>query len=221
MRIASYIDHTILKATTTESDVEKLIAEANEYQFAAVCVPPSYVEFSRRLLAGSSVHLATVVGFPFGYHTAVTKQTETRKALEDGADEIDMVMNIGALKNGHTQILRDEVRAVLEEVRKARKKLKVIIESGILSPEEIISCCGIYAEAGVDFVKTSTGFAEKSASVADVQLMRSHLPSVIEIKASGGIRDLAFARQLVEAGATRLGCSASVAIVKEEENQLR
>jgi deoxyribose-phosphate aldolase len=219
MRIASYIDHTILKATTQLKDVQKLVQEAKDHGFAAVCVPPVYVQECKRLLAGSSVKLATVIGFPFGYHSLSTKLEECNQAILDGADELDMVMNIAALKNQDLSTLEKEAAAISNKVKKEGRVLKVIIESGILSDQEIIQCCSIYAQAGVDFVKTSTGFAERSASVEAVQLMRAHLPSSIQIKASGGIRDLHFAKQLVEAGATRLGCSASVAIVKEEENQ--
>lgn len=219
MRIASFIDHTILKQTASRSDVLRLADEALTYGFAAICVPPYYVPDCRDKLAGSQVKLATVVGFPFGYHAIETKVEETRKAISDGADEIDMVMNVAALKTGDAEHVKKDIIAVLSEVRKGGKVLKVIIESGVLTDEEIVICCRLCSEAHVDFVKTSTGFAEKSATVAAVQLMRANLPSTIQIKASGGIRDLTFARQLVEAGANRLGCSASVAIVKEEENE--
>lgn len=220
MRIASFIDHTILKQTTTRAEAFRIAEEGLLHGFAAICIPPYYVSDCRARLGVSQVKLATVVGFPFGYHSIETKVEETRKAIKDGADEIDLVMNIAGLKNNDLEHLKKEVNAILTVVRKTGKLIKVIIESGILSDNEIIQCCKLYSEVHVDFVKTSTGFAEKSASVAAVQLLRMHLPSSIKIKASGGIRDLAFARQLIIAGANRLGCSASVAIVKEEEIEL-
>ncbi len=163
--------------------------------------------------------MATVIGFPFGYSTATAKQAETDQAITDGADELDVVINLVALKAGNTGLLEAEIKGILAAAHRHDRLVKVIIESGILLTEEIIQCCHLYAAAGVDFVKTSTGYAEKGASVEAVQLMRKHLPSTIQVKASGGIRTYTFARELVDAGATRLGCSASVAIVTgEKEN---
>lgn len=213
MNIASYIDHTLLKPAILTAEVEKLCSEAYEYGFAAVCVPPPFVKRSKTILTPTKVKVATVVGFPFGYSVMEAKLAETVLAIVDGADELDMVVNITALKNGDWSYLEKEVKVVLEMVRNNKKVLKVIIESGILSQHEIVECCKLYAAAGVDFVKTSTGYAEKGASVEAVQLMRKHLPSNISIKASGGIRTYEFAKELIEAGASRLGCSASVAIV--------
>lgn len=213
MDIASYIDHTLLKPTMLAADAEQLCREAYEYRFAAVCVPPPFVKRCKTILAPAEIKVATVIGFPFGYSMLEAKLAETVLAVVDGADELDMVINLVALKNGDWQYLEKEVVHVLEIVRSKGRVLKVIIESGILTDEEIIKCCELYAKAGVDFVKTSTGYAEKGASVAHVQLMRSHLPSGIQIKASGGIRTYEFAKQLVDAGADRLGCSAGVAIV--------
>lgn len=219
MNIASYIDHTILKPTTLISDIELLCTEATMYNFAAVCVPPPFTKFAKGLLGGTSVKTATVVGFPFGYSAIEAKVTETLLAIVDGVDEIDMVANISAIKNGDWNFVKHEAEVLIPMAHKKEKQIKVIIESGVLTDEEIIRCCEIYAELGADFVKTSTGYAEKGATVEAVQLMRKHLPSTIQIKASGGIRNFAFAKQLVEAGANRLGCSASVAIVKESLNQ--
>ena len=213
MNIASYIDHTLLKPAILTAEIEKLCSEAYEYGFAAVCVPPPFVKRSKTILTPTKVKVATVIGFPFGYSLIEAKLAETVLAIVDGADELDMVMNIAALKNGDWTYLEKEVKLVLEVVRSNQKVLKVIIESGILTQDEIIACCKLYADAGVDFVKTSTGYAEKGASVEDVQLMRKHLPSTVNIKASGGIRTYEFASRLIEAGANRLGCSASVAIV--------
>lgn len=216
MKINSFIDHTLLKPTAILQEVDTICAEAVEYGFASVCIPPFYVERATAKVKGSKVKVTTVIGFPFGYTYIDTKAEETRQALNYGANEIDMVMNIAALKNGDFEYLKKEVAAVLEEVRNKNAILKVIIESGVLNQSEIIACCDIYAEQGVDFVKTSTGYAEKGATLEAVQLMRQHLPSAIGIKASGGIRTYEFAKQLVDAGATRLGCSASIAIVKGE-----
>ena len=213
MNIASYIDHTLLKPSMLTADAERLCNEAYEYGFAAVCVPPPFVKRCKTLLQPTAVKVATVIGFPFGYSVIEAKVAETVLAIVDGADELDMVINIAALKNGDWSYLEKEAGIVLEMVRKSKRVLKVIIESGILTEEEIIKCCGLYARAGVDFVKTSTGYAEKGASVEAVQLIRAHLPSTVQVKAAGGIRTYEFAKQLIEAGADRLGCSAGVAIV--------
>jgi deoxyribose-phosphate aldolase len=218
MNIASYIDHTLLKPTILTSDIENLCREAYEYGFAAVCVPPPFIKRSKVLLAPTAVKVATVIGFPFGYSVIEAKLAEAVMAIVDGADELDMVINLAALKNGDLAYLEKEINVVLELVRTNKKVLKVIIESGILTKEEIVNCCRLYGNAGVDFVKTSTGYAEKGASAEDVQLIRKHLPSNIRVKASGGIRTYEFARQLVEAGADRLGCSASVAIVSGSQD---
>ncbi len=215
MPIASYIDHTVLKPTTTIANVEKLCAEATQYGFAAVCVPPLFVKKAKELVAGTHVKVATVIGFPFGYSAIEAKVAEIVLAIIDGADELDMVINISAVKNKDWQFLAYELNTVMPIIKGKGKIIKVIIESGILTDEEIITCCGIYGAAGVDFMKTSTGYAEKGASVAAVQLMRKHLPAAVKIKASGGIKNYSFARELIDAGADRLGCSSSVQIVKE------
>lgn len=216
MQIASYIDHTILKPTLLATDVERICAEAKEYGFAAVCVPPLFVKRAKEGTAGSKVKVATVIGFPFGYSAIEAKVAEIVLAILDGVDELDMVINISAVKNKDWQYLANEINTVMPIIRSKGKVIKVIIESGILTDEEIITCCDIYGAAGVDFMKTSTGYAEKGATVEAVRLMRKHLADTVKIKASGGIRDYAFAKQLVEAGADRLGCSAGVQIVKEE-----
>lgn len=215
MNIASYIDHTILKPTTLVSDIEQLCTEATMYKFAAVCVPPPFVRFAKGLVEGSGVKTATVIGFPFGYSAIEAKVTETLLAIVDGAEELDYVVNISAIKNGDWNFLKHEGEVLIPMAHQKERHVKMIIESGVLTDEEIIRCCEIYAELGADFVKTSTGYAEKGATLEAVQLMRKHLPSNIKIKASGGIRNYEFAKQLVEAGADRLGCSASVNIVKE------
>lgn len=216
MNIASYIDHTLLKPSTTIQDIKKLCSEATQYNFYAVCVPPPLVKNARAVLQNSAVKTATVIGFPFGYSIARAKLVEAQQAMQDGADELDVVINLVALKNGAWDYLRLEMESIVEAAHAKEKIVKVIIESGILTDEEIIRCCEIYAKVGVDFLKTSTGYAEKSATVEAVQLMRAHLPSSIRIKASGGIRSFEQAVQMVKAGAGRLGCSASVAIVNQQ-----
>lgn len=213
MNIAQYIDHTLLKPTTTSNEINQLCEEAKEYRFAAVCVPPPLVTLAKKYLTGSDVKVATVIGFPFGYSVPAAKLAEAAQAIADGADELDVVINLVALRASETAYLTAEIEPMVTLAHQHGRLVKVIIESGILTDSEIVVCCNIYAAANVDFVKTSTGYAEKGASVAAVQLMRQHLPSSIQIKASGGIRTFEFAKELVDAGATRLGCSASVAIV--------
>ncbi|HYO21256.1 MAG TPA: deoxyribose-phosphate aldolase [Flavisolibacter sp.] len=216
MSLAPFIDHTILKNTTTIADIGKICSEAIEYGFAAVCVPPYFVQDAKRLVEKTGAKLATVIGFPFGYHHYKTKAEEARLAIEEGADELDMVMNLAAFRSNDLAYIETEIEQISKLTSDRGKTLKVIIESGLLSEEEIIKCCELYKHFPVQFLKTSTGYAEKGASVEAVELMRKHLPGHIQIKASGGIRTADFAKQLVDAGATRLGCSASVAIVKGE-----
>jgi len=214
MHINRYIDHTILKPTTLIADVEKLCAEARQYAFAAVCIPPNFVKTAKSLLQESTVKTATVIGFPFGYSAVEAKIAETVLAMVDGADELDVVANISAIKNGDWLYIANEINHLMPVIKSKHKTIKVIIESGALTNDEIIKCCDIYGAAGIDYLKTSTGYAEKGATVEAVQLFRRYLPEEVQIKASGGIRDYTFAKQLIEAGATRLGCSASVAIVQ-------
>ena len=210
--LASYIDHTLLKPTATHIEINRICEEALTYGFAAVCVPPPFVAPARQ----TGVRVATVIGFPFGYSTTAAKSAEVAQALADGADELDVVINLIALKAGDWSLLETEMRTLTERIHGSGRLIKVIIESGILTDAEIIRCCTLYSGVGVDFLKTSTGYAEKGATVEAVRLMREHLPPGIRIKASGGIRTAAFARELIEAGAQRLGCSASVAIVQAE-----
>lgn len=218
MQLASYIDHTILKPTTLLSEVEQICKEAAEYGFAAVCVPPNFVKKAKEFLVGTNVKVATVIGFPFGYSAVEAKLAEIVLAMVDGVDELDVVANISAIKNQDWVYLANELNHIMPVVKSKNKTIKIIIESGILTKDEIIKCCELYGVAGIDYLKTSTGYAEKGASVEAVKLFRLHLPEAVQIKASGGIRDYAFAAELVAAGATRLGCSASLAIVKGEPN---
>jgi deoxyribose-phosphate aldolase len=217
MNPAPFIDHTLLKPTTLLAHVEQLCNEAKQYGFAAVCVPPLFVKKAKEFTAGSNVKVTTVIGFPFGYSAIEAKLAETLLAIVDGADELDMVINIAAIKNNDWEYLANEINHILPVVKRSDKVIKLIIESGVLTEDEIVKCCGLYGPTGVDFLKTSTGYAEKGATIEAVQLMRQHLPAHVQIKASGGIRTYAFAKQLLEAGANRLGCSASVAIVKEQQ----
>ena len=214
MDLSKYIDHTILKPTTLLSDIEKLCAEAKQYHFAAICIPPNFVKKAKVLTEGSAVKVATVIGFPFGYSAVEAKIAEILLAIVDGADELDVVINISAIKNNDWLYLANEINHIMPIIRSKNKVIKIIIESGILTDDEIIKCCEIYGLAGIDYLKTSTGYAEKGATVEAVKLLRLHLPDAVQIKASGGIRDYAFAKQLIDAGATRLGCSAGVAIVQ-------
>lgn len=216
MSLARYIDHTILKPTTLLAEVKQLCDEAAKYKFAAVCVPPPFVKKAVEFLKDSDVKVATVIGFPFGYSAIEAKLAETMLAIVDGADELDVVINISALKNNDWQYLANEINTLLPVIRQKNKLVKIIIESGVLTDEEIIRCCDLYGAAGVDYMKTSTGYAEKGATIEAVELMRKHLADQVKIKASGGIRTYDFAKKLVKAGADRLGCSASVKIVEEE-----
>jgi deoxyribose-phosphate aldolase len=217
MNIASYIDHTILKPETTLADIKKLCAEAVSQNFAAVCVPPYFVKAAKELTNGSSVKVATVIGFPFGYSSTEAKLKEIEEAIADRADELDIVHNITALRDNNYDYLRDEIKACTELCHQHDKTVKIIVESGILDDDELLRCCELYAPLGIDYMKTSTGYAATGATVHAVALMRDNLPESIHIKASGGIRTFVFAKELVEAGATRLGCSASMQIVEESK----
>jgi len=215
INLASYIDHTILKQTTTISEVDKVCLDASLENFVAVCIPPKYVPDAKKLLDGSKVKVCTVVGFPLGFGATETKVKEIEAALEMGVDEMDMVIDLCALKSGDWKHLEDEIEACLKPVYASGKVLKVILESGILTESELLTCCEIYSNYEIDYIKTSTGYADHGASLAAVKLLKAHLPRRIGIKASGGIRTYAFAKQLIDAGATRLGCSASMQIMKE------
>ncbi len=215
--VASYIDHTLLKSVCTSADIDRLCQEAVENRFAAVCIPPYLVKQAVWALKETDVKTATVIGFPMGYSSLDSKLTETRDAIADGSDELDVVINIIALKNGEWGYLKNEMQKLLSLIHEKAKIIKVIVESGVLSREELLHCCAEYGKMDIDFMKTSTGYAEKGASVSDVQLMRKHLPPKIKIKASGGIRHYTFAAELISAGASRLGCSASIQILEEEK----
>ena len=213
MNLASRIDHTLLKADASEKEIKKLCSEAREYGFAAVCVPPYFVRKCKLWLKDTKVKVVTVVGFPLGFSHTPAKVEEARRAIDEGADEIDMVINIIALKAGDRNYLKNELTSVATIVQLRGGKLKVILETGILTTEEITAACDLCREMTVDFVKTSTGFVEQGATVEVIKLLRANLPASIKIKASGGIRTKEFALQLIAAGADRIGSSASIAII--------
>jgi deoxyribose-phosphate aldolase len=215
VEINKYIDHTLLKPTALVEDIKKLCAEAKQYNFAAVCVPPPMIKIARKELENSSIKIATVIGFPFGYSAIEAKIAESILAIIDSADELDVVINLIALKNNDWEYLANEINHLMPVIKQKSKVIKLIIESGVLTDEEIKRCCDLYGAAGVDFLKTSTGHAEKGASVHAVELMRLHLPEQVQIKASGGIKTYAFAKELIDAGAARIGCSSSVRIVSQ------
>ena len=217
--IASYIDHTLLKADATRDDIIRIAGEAASYGFASVCVNPCWVPLCRKLLEGTGVKVCTVVGFPLGAASSRAKAAETAAAVEDGADEIDMVINIGYLRSGMDDEVLGDIKAVRDACR--GKVLKVIIEACLLTDDEKIRACRLAEEAGADFVKTSTGFSSGGATVADVALMRKAVGGRLKVKAAGGIRTLADARAMIGAGASRIGASAGIAIVREEHGQDR
>lgn len=211
--ISQYIEHTVLKVDTTEKDIKKLCTEAIKHDFYAVCVPPYYVKYARKFLSEKDIKIVTVVGFPFGYNTIIGKAEETKRVIESGADEIDMVMNIAAFKSGNYPHVSSDIRNVSTLCRLGNLVLKVIIETALLTEKEIKKACEICAAEEVDFVKTSTGFNGKGANVKDVKLMRSLLPPNIKIKASAGIKDYKTAIALIKAGADRIGTSSGVELV--------
>lgn len=213
--IAGMIDHTLLKANATQEEVGKLCEEARKFRFASVCVNPAYVPLSARLLRGSNVKVCTVIGFPLGSTTPTVKAIEARDAIANGAEEIDMVINIGALKSGNDQLVLEDIKAVREATR--GRVLKVILETSYLTNDEKVRACKMSKQAQADFVKTSTGFGSGGATPEDVALMRQTVGPEMGVKASGGIKNCDVAQSMIKAGATRLGTSASIAIVSGGE----
>lgn len=208
-----YFDHTILKAGATESDIMKLCREAREYEFYAVCVAGAFVATAARELVNSPVKIASVIGFPLGNASTETKVFETVDACVKGAGEIDMVLNIGALKDGRYSYVKNEITAIVTTAQKYGAEVKVILETCLLTDEEIVKACGLAIEAGAAYVKTSTGFGKDGAKPHHVALMKKVAGDQIKVKASGGIRDLLTAREMIHLGADRIGCSNSVAIM--------
>nr|WP_274855272.1 deoxyribose-phosphate aldolase [Bacillus methanolicus] len=213
MDIAGMIDHTLLKADATKEQIRKLCEEAKEYKFASVCVNPGWVKFASEQLNGTGVNVVTVIGFPLGATTLETKVFEAKNAVENGAAEVDMVLNIGALKGGDNDYVEKEIRAVVDAV-KGKALTKVIIEACLLTDEEKVRACELAVKAGADYVKTSTGFSTGGATVEDVKLMRKTVGPDIGVKASGGVRSAEDAKNMIEAGASRIGASSGVSIVK-------
>lgn len=211
--IAKMIDHTLLKPEATKSQIQSLCEEAREYSFASVCVNPTWVKYAADLLQGSDVKVCTVIGFPLGATTPETKAFETKNAIENGAEEVDMVINIGALKSGDLELVEQDILAVTNAA-KGKAITKVIIETCLLTEEEKIRACELAVKAGTDYVKTSTGFSTGGATVEDIALMRKTVGPNIGVKASGGVRSPEDAQQMIEAGATRIGASSGVKIVQ-------
>ena len=213
MEYNKYIDHTLLKAEATSKDIEKLCKEARKYKFMSVCVNPSFIPLCKELLKGGEVKICTVVGFPLGMMSAASKAFETKQALLEGADEIDMVINIGRLKEGNLDYVKQEI-ASLKAICKEHV-LKVIIETCLLTDEEKVTACKLAKEAGADFVKTSTGFSKWGAKKDDIELMRKAVGPEMGVKASGGISNFEEMKQMIDAGATRIGTSRGVTLMEE------
>lgn len=213
MNFSSYIDHTLLKPDATRAQIRKLCAEARDHGFASVCVNPFFVPQAAKELSGSTVKVCTVVGFPLGCTPTMVKISETKWAIEHGAQEVDMVMNIAAAKSGEWDVVEKDIQALAEACHKSGVILKVILETCLLSNEEKVKACELSWKAGADFVKTSTGFSTGGATIDDVKLMRQTVGENLGVKASGGIKDAATAEAMIKAGATRLGTSSGVQLV--------
>lgn len=211
--VAGLIDHTLLKADATKDQVTVICTEAKEHHFASVCVNPTWVKYSSEQLQGSDVKVCTVIGFPLGANTPETKAFEVKNAIENGAHEVDMVINIGALKDKDDELVERDIRAVVAAAT-GKALTKVIIETSLLTEEEKIRACEIAVKAGADFVKTSTGFSTGGATPEDIALMRKTVGPDLGVKASGGVRNTEDANKVIEAGATRIGASAGVSIIK-------
>ena len=214
MKLNKYIDHTLLKQDATVEQIDRLLSEAKDYDFASVCVNPCWVAHAKSGLENTDVKVCTVVGFPLGATTSAVKAYETKEAIKNGADEIDMVINVGALKSGNIALVETDIQAVVEA--SGDKLVKVIIEACLLTNEEKVLACQLAQKAGADYVKTSTGFSTGGATLPDVQLMRQTVGPDMGVKAAGGARSYADAVAFVEAGATRIGTSSGVAILKGE-----
>ena len=213
INLAGYIESTNLKPDATLQDIQALCAEAVENEFYGVCISPYYVQAAKKSLKKAPVKIITVVGFPLGYSTTSAKVEETKKAIISGADEIDMVINISAMKSEDFAAVQNDIQAVITACHLQNKICKVIIETALLTEEEIVKVCRMCIDADADFVKTSTGFAHHGATIEAVELLRKTLPAKVKIKAAGGIKDLAFANQLIESGANRIGTSSGKMLI--------
>ena len=215
MKINQYIDHTLLKTESRQDQIDKLIREAKTYNFASVCINPTWVSYAAKALEGTDIKVCTVIGFPLGATTSAVKAFETKDAISHGADEVDMVINIGQAKSGHFAFVEEDIRAVVEA--SGDKLVKVIIETCLLTDKEKIKACQAAVAAGADFVKTSTGFSTAGARLDDVRLMRQTVGPDVGVKAAGGTRSLEDAQAFIEAGATRIGTSAGVTIMEGKQ----
>ncbi|MCB5012701.1 deoxyribose-phosphate aldolase [Streptococcus mutans] len=215
MRINQYIDHTLLKPESRQDQIDKLIREAKTYNFASICINPTWVSYAAKALEGTDIKVCTVIGFPLGATTSAVKAFETKDAISHGADEVDMVINIGQAKSGHFAFVEEDIRAVVEA--SGDKLVKVIIETCLLTDKEKIKACQAAVAAGADFVKTSTGFSTAGARLDDVRLMRQTVGPDVGVKAAGGTRSLEDAQAFIEAGATRIGTSAGVTIMEGKQ----
>lgn len=213
MNLAGMIDHTLLRADATRSEITKLTEEAKKYEFASVCVNPTWVAYSAEQLSGTQVKVCTVIGFPLGATITTVKAFEAKEAIANGAAEVDMVINIGALKDGNDDFVEKDIKAVVDAAA-GKALVKVIIETCLLSDEEKVRACELSVKAGADFVKTSTGFSTGGATPEDVALMRKTVGDKVGVKASGGVRSLEDMKQMIEAGATRIGASSGVKIME-------
>jgi deoxyribose-phosphate aldolase len=214
--LAGLIDHTLLKPNASEDEIERICQEAINYGFWSVCVNPSYVSCASHFVKNKGVRVCSVVGFPFGSNTLEVKIHETKNAIQDGANEIDMVINLGVLKSGKNELVKHEIESIVEEGKRQRDTIiKVIIETGLLSEKEKIRVCKLVKESGADFVKTSTGFNSSGATISDIKLLRNIVGPDFGVKASGGIRTYRDAMNMIEAGANRIGTSSSVLIINE------
>ncbi len=211
--INQYIDHTLLKPQATEKDIQDTCSESVDNNFAGCCIPPCFVKDAGQQLGNSQVNLVTVIGFPLGYGKTTIKAEEAKKAIEDGADELDMVMNVAAFKSGSYEYVKEDMKQIIGYGHYYNKTVKTIIEIGLLDENEVIQACKLCSEAKVDYVKTCTGFNGGYANVEAIRLMREHLPESIKIKASGGIKEAQQAMELIEAGADRLGTSSGLKII--------
>ncbi|HHK5583723.1 TPA: deoxyribose-phosphate aldolase [Streptococcus mutans] len=215
MKINQYIDHTLLKPESRQDQIDRLIREAKTYNFASVCINPTWVSYAAKALEGTNIKVCTVIGFPLGATTSAVKAFETKDAISHGADEVDMVINIGQAKSGHFAFVEEDIRAVVEA--SGDKLVKVIIETCLLTDKEKIKACQAAVAAGADFVKTSTGFSTAGARLDDVRLMRQTVGPDVGVKAAGGTRSLEDAQAFIEAGATRIGTSAGVTIMEGKQ----
>jgi deoxyribose-phosphate aldolase len=219
MNIEAYIEHSTLKPGTVTGDIESVCREALENKFGFVCVPPLYVKKAKSLTAGTGIKICTVIGFPFGYSAIEAKVAEIVLAIIDGADEVELVINTGAVKNGDWQFLANEINTVMPLIRGKGKKITVILETGLMTVNEIISACDIYGAAGVDFIKAGTGFIDNDSVIENLKLIRMHLADAVKMKTAAGIKNYSFALDLIKAGANRLSCNNSVQLVQEALQQ--